>query len=140
MNEQEQTPPEPSPIEQVFDYWRQIHHHPRARLDDARKKKINAMLSVGYEVNDLKLAIYGCKYSGFHQGQNEGGTVYDELTLILRDAAHVDKFMAIGEATVRHVEARRRQKAELAPPAQNERGEAYIENRGKLLSLVKKQA
>lgn len=128
--------------QEIFDYWRRIHGHERARMDDKRRRAITAMLSIGYSENDLKLAIFGCKWSTFHQGRNDGQTIYDAITLILRDAEHVDKFMAIGESRMREIESRRQQRAELAaiPAPATASGEVYKENRSALLSLVRKKA
>lgn len=77
----------------VFAYWKTELNHPRAKLDDKRKKKINAILKIGYTVEDLKTAIDGCKQSPWHQGQNERQSVYDDIELICRDASHVDRFI-----------------------------------------------
>lgn len=77
----------------VFDYWRQVMGHPRAKLDDKRKRKIRARLKDGYTIEDLKAAIDGCKRSPHHMGQNDRGTVYDDIELICRDAPHVDRFI-----------------------------------------------
>ena len=126
-------------IEAVFDYWRTILAHPRARLDAKRAAAIGAMLDCGYEENDLKLAVYGCKYSPFHQGANERNTMYDAVTLIFRNADNVDKFIAIGEARRNLMLARQKQKAELAPAANQVADTGvYQANRETLLRLVRK--
>ena len=78
---------------EVFLYWQKVHNHPRAKLDDKRKRKINSLLKIGYTVDDLKTAVDGCKASPFHQGQNKRKTIYDDIELICRDASHVDKFI-----------------------------------------------
>lgn len=88
-------PDQPVPSRVIFDYWREVHNHPKARLDDKRRKLINARLSDGYTVEDLMTAIDGCKASLFHQGDNRDGKVYDGLDLICRDGAHVDQFIKI---------------------------------------------
>lgn len=88
-------------IQAVFDYWRQIMGHERARMDAARQTVIRKRLADGYTVEDLMLAIEGCAASAFHMGENERGQRYDSLTLILRDADHVDKFMRAGETARR---------------------------------------
>lgn len=79
----------------VFEHWRQTMNHPRAVLDDKRRKVIEARLKDGYTADDLCQAVTGCSLSPFHMGQNEQGTRYDGLDLILRDGAKVDKFLAI---------------------------------------------
>lgn len=87
-------------IERVFEQWKSTMGHARARLDQKRTKAIRAMLAVGYSVEDLELATFGCSVSPFHQGQNDRGTKFDDIALICRDAEHVDKFMALAEQTM----------------------------------------
>jgi hypothetical protein len=89
-----QRPDRSEEIGQIFDYWRQILNHPKSRLDEKRKQKIRARLAEGFEVNDLKLAIEGCSKSPFHQGENNHSKVFDDIELICRDAAHVERFMS----------------------------------------------
>lgn len=84
-------------IEHVFERWKATMGHSRARLDKERTKAIREMLVVGYSVEDLELAIFGCSISAFHQGQNDRATKFDDITLICRDAKHVDKFIALAE-------------------------------------------
>lgn len=85
----------PSAVEKVFNFWKECFEHPKAKLDDKRKKRIAARLKEGYSVGELQRAIVGCSYSPFHQGQNDSKTVYDGLETILRDAAQVDKFIEL---------------------------------------------
>ncbi len=109
----------------VFDYWRVMTQHTRSRLDVKRAKAIRDMLTIGYSVGDLCLAIDGCIASDFHQGGNQNGTVYDELCLILRDAAHVDSFIRKGEAAHRRLEAAKQRVAQAeenwTPPTDDEK-------------------
>ena len=82
---------------EVFAYWRQAMNHPKAKMDEKRKRKIRARLKDGYTVGDLMLAIDGCKKSPHHMGQNDRATVYDDIELICRDAPHVDKFINLAK-------------------------------------------
>lgn len=84
-------------VVEVFEFWKTTMKHPKAALDDKRKKLIAARLK-DYSVEDLKAAITGCTISPHHMGKNEHGTVYDSIELILRDAGHVDKFIAMKPA------------------------------------------
>lgn len=77
----------------VFGYWQQIHQHPRAKLDNDLAGLIDDSLKT-YSVDDLRLAIDGCKASPHHMGQNDRKTVYDSLELILRD---VNRFIGYAE-------------------------------------------
>jgi uncharacterized protein YdaU (DUF1376 family) len=76
----------------IFSHWQKVHNHPDARLDEKRKNLIKQRLK-DYSVDDLKCAIDGCKVSPHHQGQNDQGMIYDDITLILRDATHVEQFI-----------------------------------------------
>jgi hypothetical protein len=84
-------------VAEVFEHWRIIMGHSRARLDAVRAKVIKARLTDGYSVEDLCLAVDGCCASAFHMGDNDRQQVFDSITLILRDADHVDKFIRAGE-------------------------------------------
>lgn len=78
----------------VFDCWRESLNHPRAKPDPKRLRLIERRLVEGFSVDDLCLAVRGCRVSPYHMGQNEHGTVYDDISLICRDAKHVEQFMA----------------------------------------------
>lgn len=81
---------------EVFAFWKEHLNHQDATFDAKRGAAIMARLKEGYTVEQLKLAIRGCKLSDFHMGREAGHpNVHDNLTLICRDAEHVDKFIAI---------------------------------------------
>lgn len=101
-------------IEAVFNRWKTTMGHARARLDPKRAKAIRGMLMVGYTVEDLELAIFGCSVSAFHQGQNDRSQRYDDIALICRDAEHVDKFIAVAEMTTRRTKRYEGPKAEVS--------------------------
>lgn len=92
--------PEPKgdPVERIFDHWRSAMGHAKARLDDARRKRIRAAMKFGYSEADCIAAIDGCRSSPFHMGQNDRGTRYDALDLIFRNADQIDKFIAMAPA------------------------------------------
>ena len=83
----------PSAIAGIFDCWCDTLGHPRARLDDKRRKVINRALKLGYTAAELCDAIRGCSLTPHNMGINDRGTRYDELGLILRDADHIDRFI-----------------------------------------------
>ena len=83
----------PADVEIIFNYWQEVHNHKRAKLDDTRKKKIKDRLKDGYSVEEIKMAINGCKLSPHHMGKNDNGTTYDDISLICRDATHLDGFI-----------------------------------------------
>ncbi len=74
---------------QVFDHWRQTHRHPAAKLD-AKRRRLLATALDGYTPGQLCDAITGYLNSPHHMGQNDRSTVYDDIGLFLRDAAHID--------------------------------------------------
>lgn len=80
---------------QVFEFWKAIMGHKKAKPDDKRFKKIKEAIKMGYSVQDLTDAIRGCSKSIFHMGDNDRGMRYDSISLILRDAEHIDKFIQI---------------------------------------------
>lgn len=86
------------PVASVFEYWRTATNHPRARLDEKRRKAIAARLKDGYRVEDLKRAVDGCLASPWHQGANNGKRTYDDIELICRNASKVDQFLSIAGA------------------------------------------
>lgn len=105
----------------VFEYWRVVCGHSMARLDNKRELIIRERLADGYEVEHLRLAIEGCALSPFHQGHNDRRTVYDSVTLILRDADHVDRFMEIAaRARARLAEQAQAKEQDAAPRTMDE--------------------
>jgi uncharacterized protein YdaU (DUF1376 family) len=81
-----------SQVKTVFSYWQTKRGHDRAKLDDKRSKAIRARLKDGYSAEDLCRAVDGIAKSAHHMGQNDSRTVYDDIELICRTAANVDKF------------------------------------------------
>lgn len=76
----------------VFDHWKKTLNHPRAIMDDKRKKIItNALKS--FSVDDCKLAIVGCSKTPHNMGQNDAKQIYDGLHIILKDANNIERFM-----------------------------------------------
>lgn len=73
-------------INEVFGYWAE-KLHPKAKLGKARERVIAGRLAEGFTVDELKRAIDGIASSDWHK--KEGHT---DLTLILRDEAHVEKY------------------------------------------------
>ena len=70
-------------------------HHPRSKPGKKERDLIQARLSEGRSTQDLIDAIEGCHVSPHHCGENDRGTKYQTLALIVRDAQHVDQFVEI---------------------------------------------
>jgi len=83
------------PAEEIFDHWKSVMEHPHAQFTRERKKAVLNRLNEGYTVEQIKLAIKGCKKSPFNQGQNDKNQMYDDLELICRDGKHVEQFITI---------------------------------------------
>jgi len=85
-------------VSEIFSYWKATLNHPKAKLDDKRSRSIkNAIIKLGYSVEEIKQAIDGCSLSPFHLGQNDEGKRYDDITLILRDATKVESFIDMSQ-------------------------------------------
>jgi len=82
-----------SDVQAVFDYWKDRTRHPDAKLTSEREMKIRGRLEEGYTVEQLQEAVEGCRGSPFHQGDNERGHRYDDITLICRSGSKVEQFV-----------------------------------------------
>ena len=78
-------------VETVFDAYREATGRHRAVLDPKRRRLIEAALA-NYEPADLIAAVRGWKHSPHNCGVNDRHTVYNDLGLLLRDAAHIERF------------------------------------------------
>lgn len=78
---------------ELFIYWTQKMNHPRAKLDKKRESVIQKALELGYSVVDLKQAIDGCAQTPFNMGKNDRQQIYDDISLIFRDAEHIERFI-----------------------------------------------
>jgi hypothetical protein len=84
-------------IQEVFDYWIAVHKKDSRRkpaLDSDRRFFI-ALAIAKYGIEDCKGAIEGCALSPFHMGRNKQGKKYNDITLILRSAEYIEKFLEI---------------------------------------------
>lgn len=78
---------------EVFEHWKLILEHPRAKLDEHRRKYIVRMLEADYSVDDLKLAIDGVKKTPHNMGDNPSKRKYDEIDIIFRNSKQVERFI-----------------------------------------------
>lgn len=86
-------------VSRVFDAWQQSTKKTRAKLDGKRHRLIHrALTKLEFPVDDLLLAVSGWEKSPHHRGDNDRGTVYNELSLLLRDAEKIEYFrdLALG--------------------------------------------
>jgi len=83
------------PVVQVFRHWQSAMGKLDYRLDEVRRKAIADRLNDGYTPEQLMRAVTGCAQSEWHMGKNEKGRAYNDISLICRDAVHVDQFLEI---------------------------------------------
>lgn len=83
----------PSPEEtQVFDTWKAAtERNGNTRLDRKRLAKIREALGT-YPLGEVLDAVEGWQFVPHFRGENDRQTIFDELTLLLRDAEHIEKF------------------------------------------------
>jgi hypothetical protein len=84
-----------TPSHLVFDHWREVMgKNGTTRLDDKRQKAIRWALQ-NYSLDECFAAIDGCARSDWHMGRDPktGGKKFNELTLIFRDAQHIEGFL-----------------------------------------------
>lgn len=90
-------PPKPTAsadVAKAFDHWRFVLRHPNAKLDNKRRAKIEQAIK-SHGIDDVIRAIDGCASSAWHMGANEDRKRFDDIELILRDAKHIEQFLAI---------------------------------------------
>ena len=82
-----------SDIQDVFATWLQTTGRDaiKTKLDSKRASRIVWALS-NYPKQDVIDAVSGWRNSKFHSGANDRGKVYNDLTLLLRDAQHLEEF------------------------------------------------
>lgn len=79
-------------MERVFEAWKQSTNRTAATvLDKKRRALITAALRL-YPLEDVLDAVRGWENSPYHRGENESGIVYNDLNLLLRGAANVERF------------------------------------------------
>lgn len=86
-----QAVPQAAPVDRVFAAWQESAGKPRAKLDPKRRKVIQAALRQ-YPLDDVLDAVRGWRHSPHHRGENDRRTVYNDLSLLLRDAARIEQF------------------------------------------------
>ena len=88
----------------VFEYWKEkVGITRRAVLDDKRRLRIGWAIH-DYGVEACKQAIDGITKSDWHMGKNPQQKKYNDVELIFRNAANVEKFISMaGERDSRDV-------------------------------------
>lgn len=86
----------------IFEYWAKRTSHDRARFTPERARKVLSRLRDGYSEHDILRAIDGCASSPWHNGSadNSDGTRYDDLELICRTGAKLERFMELSSGAL----------------------------------------
>jgi hypothetical protein len=85
-------------IRAVFDAWLASTGKTGAtQLDPKRRKIITAALKA-YPLQDVLDAVDGWRFSAHHRGENDRHTIYNDLSLLLRDAEKIEKFRDLKRA------------------------------------------
>lgn len=80
-------------VAEIFDYWCSVMNKSAAtKLDKKREKAIKDRLKDGYPVEYIKTAIEKCSRTPHNMGVNDNGQKYNDITLICRSAAHIERF------------------------------------------------
>lgn len=104
------------PVYTVFTFWKVVIGHERSQLGPKRRMAIKRALEMGYSVDDLRLAIVGCKYDAWSQGANNRQKAYQDIELICRDETKIDDYLVMGESYVKQrIAKEQKQTAEAAP-------------------------
>lgn len=94
-------------IRRIFTFWQEEVGKPEARLTPDRARKIQARIREGYTEQQIMQAIRGISRSPHHNGENDSGTEYLDLTLICRTGSKLEQFMGMAsgdfEVTPLHV-------------------------------------
>lgn len=85
----------------VFDAWKSsTGRNGKTLLDPKRQTVILRALKLGYDEGELLDAVRGWSNSPFHRGENDRHKPYNDLGLLLRDAAHIERFRDLARTPV----------------------------------------
>jgi hypothetical protein len=92
-------------VSQVFNLWltSTSRDMTRTKLDSKRRARIEWALK-NYTLEDVLDAVQGWQNSPFHAGRNEQNKIYNDLTLILRDADRLEHFRDAFRSTTKNTE------------------------------------
>lgn len=131
----------PSPartaVERVFGHWVFMLGKSVARtaLGPLRRRAIERALEL-YDEDVLLLAIEGCAASAWHAGDNDRRRAFDDLSLILRDEEHVERFAEMGQRLRDRVRERDAQARTVLPIAAHQDAAAIEAGRERLRDVA----
>ena len=79
-------------VHTVFEAWIESTGRTSRTVLDAKRRRLIEQRLADFPVADLLDAVRGWRHSPHHRGENEQRTVYNDLGLLLRDAANVERF------------------------------------------------
>lgn len=91
------TAAERSAVRRVFDAWQQDTGHHRAILDRKRGRRILSRLREGFTPERLIAAITHRRNDPWLMGKGNSPRVYDDIDVLLRDAAQVERLERLTE-------------------------------------------
>lgn len=80
-----------APDNLIFLRWQESTGRSKVVFDSKRRGVVRAALKC-YPVEDLIDAVRGWRHDPHNRGENERRTVYNDLELLLRDSAHIERF------------------------------------------------
>jgi hypothetical protein len=78
--------------QRVFDAWLDSTGKTTRTMFDEKRRRVIRRALKSYPVVDLTDAVKGWRHSPYHRGENETGTVYNDIELLLRDAKRIEQF------------------------------------------------
>lgn len=134
---------DPADTQAVFDHWVKVTgRNPKmSKLTEGRKTKINARLLEGYSVKDIQRATTAIANSKFHQGDNDRGHRYDDITVICRNGEQVEKYRDLAPRSIvdeEHVDEREELRMLAAEALQRGDTDAYDEYNGRLAGIARR--
>jgi hypothetical protein len=86
-------------VKDIFNYWvAAMGKNPnKCKLTPKRKKAITDRLKEGYEADDIKDAISGCRQDAWSMGANSRNKPFNDIELICRSGEKLEHF---AESTV----------------------------------------
>jgi hypothetical protein len=79
-------------VERVFEAWTQATGRTGRTVLTPKRRRVIRLALVLYGEPDCTDAVRGWRHSPHHRGENDRGTVYNDLELLLRDAKHIEQF------------------------------------------------
>lgn len=77
----------------LVDYWRNtVPGRAGARTTPGRVAKVAARLRDGYTVEQIKAAIAALAASAWHNGENDRGQAYNDITFLCRSGEVLERF------------------------------------------------